>query len=941
MNFRPMLLMGVLAAFAGAAQAATYTPLSLVEDPLIWGIQGNLPSQACALSGNGQVTAFHSAASQLAPSDRNASFDVFVQLGGNLVRSSRRVSGAESRDDSERVALSNTGRYMAFISRDDLLETGGAVSQAAYWLDRQTQTLKLVSRNFSGGSALANQVAISGDGRYVVFDSIGSNIVAPDLNNAVDVFRFDTQNETTQLVSSTATGAFGNSSSTTPSVDDSGTLIAFESIATNLIAGDDAVRDVFVKNMSTGAIVRASRNSSGAGGNQASSKAHIAGNGNFVVFESAASNLDLAMPKGAGITDIYRHNLSTGITELVSIGISGAAAQGASSDASVSLNGRFVWFKSRASNLVVPAPAVIGQLFRRDMNGTNVIQASNSPEQIFLPRSSDDGQSACFQTNGAVESADTNGHSDIYLVDVSNGVLVRQSVADNVIPSPYGTLDTVLGDVSNGLGKIVGNTRSRDLDAQAIDNQVVPQLIEITPVSGLIRLLGRNGLGELPDGIGAAIHVSGNGQWAVFETDAGNLVPGDDNGLPDTYRMNLDTGDLTLISRDSIGLATGSSGSTQNGKARISETGSRVLFRSAASNLVANDSNGVVDAFLWEQGNPIRRVSISSTGPGGGTQANDSTDSISMDATGTVLAFSSRASNLVAGDTNATLDVFMHNATSGQTMRVSRTDGGAQLASNSDSPAVSTDGRYVAYLVRTTSLPTSIALYDRIAASQVQLLPPPGVSIVSDTVQFGRDPRYLSYVGVQASEEIAFRFDRFAPNPNFELARIGPDEFGELYVADVRLASATQAVIDTNQPLAASDRNRASDLLLVTLTPGAVSFPVATISIPESAGIIDVPVRRLNGSDGFVTAGGSVIAGTAGDADFVVTQPSLAWESGDGGVQNLRLQILDDTASEGDETIVLQLQTPGGGVVVGSPATLQITVTDNDGPDPLFANGFE
>jgi len=117
------------------------------------------------------VTAFQSAASQLVPGDRNGYADVFARSAGNLARASRRLSGAEARVESVDAALSETGRYLVFISRDDLLENDSGGNPTAFWIDALTGTLLGVALNSSGQPVQASNVAISGSGRFVVFES--------------------------------------------------------------------------------------------------------------------------------------------------------------------------------------------------------------------------------------------------------------------------------------------------------------------------------------------------------------------------------------------------------------------------------------------------------------------------------------------------------------------------------------------------------------------------------------------------------------------------------------------------------------------------------------------------------------------------------------------------------------------------------------------------
>jgi Tol biopolymer transport system component len=143
----------------------------------------------------------------------------------------------------------------------------------------------------------------------------------------------------------------------------------------------------------------------------------------------------------------------------------------------------------------------------------------------------------------------------------------------------------------------------------------------------------------------------------------------------------------------SIG-AGGAGADRQSGAAAISADGRCVAFASEATNLVAGDTNGAGDVFVRDlRAGGTRRVSVSTAG----TQATGPSALPAISADGRYVAFVSRAADLVPGDTNGADDVFLRDVATGVTSRVSATGGGAQVSGVSGSPAISADGRYVAF----------------------------------------------------------------------------------------------------------------------------------------------------------------------------------------------------------------------------------------------------
>jgi Tol biopolymer transport system component len=197
--------------------------------------------------------------------------------------------------------------------------------------------------------------------------------------------------------------------------------------------------------------------------------------------------------------------------------------------------------------------------------------------------------------------------------------------------------------------------------------------------------------------------ISADGRFVAFASYATNLVVGDTNGVRDVFVHDRQTGETSRVSVDSAGSeANGSSGAPA-----ISADGRYVAFHSAASDLVAGDTNqcgyggpdpGMCpDVFVHDRntGQTVR-VSVDSSG----NQGSGRSDWPSISGDGRYVAFSSLAPDLVPGDTNDRSDIFLHDLETGETSRVSVDSGGNQLPSLSSgwyTHAVSFDGRYVAF----------------------------------------------------------------------------------------------------------------------------------------------------------------------------------------------------------------------------------------------------
>ena len=308
-------------------QTATTTRVSVGPG----GAEGNIDSFSPAISADGRWVAFTSFAINLVAGDTNGVADVFVhdRQTATTTRVSVGPGGAQGNNGSELPAISADGRWIAFISFASNLvagDTNGAPD--VFVQDRQSGTTTRVSVGPGGAGANGDSelTAISADGRWVTFDSSASNLVAGDTNGQFDVFLHDLQTGTTTRVSVGSGGAEGNGGSGSPAISADGRWVAFASNASNLVAGDtNGVTDVFLYHRQTGTTTRVSKGAAGAQGNADSENPAVSADGRWVAFDSSASNLVAGDTNGRA--DVFLYDRQTDTTTRVTEG-TGAPGDG-------------------------------------------------------------------------------------------------------------------------------------------------------------------------------------------------------------------------------------------------------------------------------------------------------------------------------------------------------------------------------------------------------------------------------------------------------------------------------------------------------------------------------------------------------------------------------------------------------------------------------------
>ena len=395
---------------------------------------------------------------------------------------------------------------------------------------------------------------------------------------------------------------------------------------------------------------RVSVSSAGVEGNLFSDQTPtLSADGRFVAFESAASNLVVGDTNNR--SDIFVHDRQTGVTTRVSVTSAGLEAIETSSAPTLSADGRFVAFASLASNLV--------------SNDTNETQ------DIFV-HDRQTGETTRVSVSSAGVEAEPFGFNDNPTLSADGRFVAFESIASNLVNGDTNNkADIFVHDRQTGVTTRV-SVSSTGLEGVASDNDSEPAL-------------------------------SADGRFVTFISFAANLVSNDTNDQPDIFVHDRQTEETMRVSVSSLGVE----GNDRSSFPAISADGRHVAFKSQATNLVAADTNTNSDIFVHDrQTGETTRVSVSSTG----VEANGSDFLLggpAITGDGQIVAFPSTASNLVSGDTNTIMDIFVHDRQTAETTRVSVSSTGVQANGSNffdRSPAISASGLIVAFMSSASNL---------------------------------------------------------------------------------------------------------------------------------------------------------------------------------------------------------------------------------------------
>lgn len=388
-----------------------------------------------------------------------------------------------------------------------------------------------------------------------------------------------------------------------------------------------------------------------------------------------------------------------GYTERVSVKTDGTEGNDDSGHGAMSGDGRYVAFTSSANNLVDDDTNISGDVFLRDRVEGSTIRISVSSDgtqgdsNSHGPSISDDGRLVAFYSEASnLVPNDTNHTWDVFVRDWQAGETIRVSVAsDGTQGNDESTTPAISGD-----GRFVAFTSwATNLvpnDTNFTSDVFVRDLNASVTFRVSVASDGREG-----NGYSRGPAISYDGRYVAFVSSATNLVPSDTNGVSDIFVHDCQTGTTERVSVASDGTQSNGASSAP----ALSSDGRYVAFSSYASNLVPGDTNGQSDVFVHDRvTHTTWRVSVSSAG----AQGNSGSYGYGISGDGTLVVFASDANNLVAGDTNAFRDVFVHNWLTGETTLISRGIGGTPANSYSDMPAIASAGRWIAFSSRASNL---------------------------------------------------------------------------------------------------------------------------------------------------------------------------------------------------------------------------------------------
>lgn len=393
----------------------------------------------------------------------------------------------------------------------------------------------------------------------------------------------------TERISVTHTGAQADGYSTLSAISADGRFVAFASMARNIFPGDtNTSLDVLLMDRETRSVRCASTSSGGILGNAFSDEPSISVDGRYVAFASLASNLVPGDTNGA--YDVFVKDMQTGLVEVVSVSDFGELGNAYSLQPSISADGRFVAFKSRASNLVAGDTNDHYDIFVRDRAERKTIRISlRSDGQQFdspsnTPKISADGRYVAF----AVGSSNNWAGVDIYVYNMQQRTITLES-RNRDGQQARASQPSISGD-----GRFVAFLTSNSRMVDGIEGNSQVQCVVRDRQTGRAEYVSLGKDGNMANAHCSESAISSDGRRVAFVSGATNLVMGDANGKPDVFVRDRQEHRTMLVSVSSEGAQ--AKGASQ--WPALSSDGRFVSFTTSAANLVPDDTNALLDIFL-------------------------------------------------------------------------------------------------------------------------------------------------------------------------------------------------------------------------------------------------------------------------------------------------------------------------------------------------------
>jgi hypothetical protein len=759
---------------------------------------GDSNSYDPAISADGRFVSFTSAASNLVTGQVNGgSFsNIFLwdRTNDTITLISHKSGDTLTTSDGGpfNSVVSNDGSFVAYLNNASNVVAGQTQSTRRFQIflwNRDTNQSVLVSHSASSPTTATSGASfypiINADASYVVFYSAGTDVISnqADANQDYDIFIYERATATNTLVSHTqgSTATTGLMRSLYPSISDDGHYVVYQSTAPDLVPNDlNNVEDVFLWDRTTNTNTLMSRSSTSpvsASANAKSFGAHISGNGNTVSFTCNASDV-LSGQAASGNGDIFLFDRTNSTLHLVSHTPESTTAGGDQQSflALPSADGAFIAFDTSASNVVPNDTNGSGDVIIYDraantntaasMRAANLASISangNSGSQ----HASADGRFVAFVSDATTlvpNQSDGNNVNDIFVRDRQTNTTLLVSHADGSA-NKAGDAVSDSPQISADGRWITYASLASDLVSGIVDLSGGANVYLYDRVNDTTTLVSHFFVGANFSGSDFSITpaISGDGRFVTYTSYAVDLIAGqaDSNDDSDVFVFDRTTGINTLVSHDSS--AANANGLQYSFAPSISGDGSFIAYYSAATDLIANQSNAnnsVQHVFLYDRGananamidHQVGSIATSGDGNGGSTEP---LDPPVFSADTRFIAYASGSTNLVTGqtDNNANYDIFLFNRVAGTNQLVSHRSDNLTTAGNdlSYNPSISADGHFVSYRTQATDLVAAendsnifqdVFLFDRVTGANTLVTHAFGQSTTAGNGASGESPRY-------------------------------------------------------------------------------------------------------------------------------------------------------------------------------------------------------
>lgn len=384
-------------------------------------------------------------------------------------------------------------------------------------------TVELISADDAGDTAndSSEDARITPDGRYVAFGSAATNL-APGadfsgVSATVDIFLRDRDAGTTIRISTNAAGDAGDAQSEAPTVSDDGAVVAFHTWASDLLGepANSYTLDVAVADVATGAIYAAHPRPPGTPPDTGCSDPELSGDGRYLAY---LCTIDLAPEDdNHNVQDVYVTDLTTGAVELVSRATDGTAPQGYSWAPDISADGRYVAYYSFAKDIVAGDTNKHADVFVYDRDTMTTTRVSVSGAGVAgngessSPSISGDGRYVVFTSRATnLSPADKARDYDIFLHDRDTG---RTSVV-----TATGNLDSLVGDISQDGRYVAVETQASNYGGKRDDNSFFEDIYVFDLLAKTVRLASHTPAGDTAD-LGSHRPSVANTGEVVFDSE--------------------------------------------------------------------------------------------------------------------------------------------------------------------------------------------------------------------------------------------------------------------------------------------------------------------------------------------------------------------------------------------------------------------------------------